>query len=658
MIMKGTTHKRMPWSMGLFVLLLACAILPVAAIEVEPEKIADKNGISATAVVNPPADSPSAAEEATTRKRQPLPSIDDEPAKAPAAPNTPVRTEKIVRTQDGGVVKKGHVSTEPNGDSRDSQLRRAEVRLHVASAEIAIIDAEVRVLKRIAEVFKAKYEKAKQANKRVPGSVSENEIRHFLHTYEGKVAEVERLVIKRKARTELAVLFAKKSAEVDKLEYEKAKQANKRKPGSVPESELLRFQRATEAARTEIEVRFAEKSADVAKAEYEKAKQANKRKPGSVSEIDLLRLRLRYERATAEYDAVNKLMVNEDATLPKECDAVCVGWDESWRVYGYSAQRGKWHTWSSPPTGPIRSRAVFAYTRTRVAVMDGNRSAGWDNDGEPSGWLLDLASDTWSRIPPIPLQKPKSVRAWLSSLEFVGGELVAIGSVKDQGFAAVFDIRDRRWSRVNREMPIPPKIRTLHSAINWKVVFWGGYPYPEHLGAVYDVAENRWSKIPSAPLEFSYMMAGTKWNGNLFVCGGRQKEVYQALGARFDPTSNKWSRITDPPPYVGEAAATTTIGDQWFIFTWHNERSAPDKFSSIYNFKTQKWRKIPRSPLGRHDVAYAAALNDNKVLVYGGWEGRTEKFVRDAAIFDISTNSWKQIDPVPGDVPFALHPGW
>ena len=150
MIMKGTTHNRMPWSMGLFVLLLASAILPVAAqstVEVNPEKVADENGISETAVTSPPVDSSSAVEEETKETPKPLPSIDDPTAKAPAAPKTPARSDKKttihgckihldetpiasqingtikkVLTRYGDVVKKGQVLAELEGLSKGDKL--------------------------------------------------------------------------------------------------------------------------------------------------------------------------------------------------------------------------------------------------------------------------------------------------------------------------------------------------------------------------------------------------------------------------------------------------------------------------------------------------------------------------------------------------------
>jgi hypothetical protein len=341
--------------------------------------------------------------------------------------------------------------------------------------------------------------------------------------------------------------------------------------------------------------------------------------------------------------------------LPQACDAVCVDWDDAWQVYGYTLGDQKWHVWESPPTAPI-GHGVFTYTASKVAVMDGN-GIGMNLQRELSGWLLDIASNTWSRIPAIPLDAKPSAGAWLSFVEFVGDKLVAIGSVQGVGFAATFDIPSGKWTRVNTEMLIALKERTIHGVIDSTVAFWGGYPNAEHLGAVYDVAEDRWTKMPPAPLKFGYEMGMAVWNGSLVVCAGKQRDGYQPHGARFDLATNQWSLIATVPSYVGMAAAVTTVGDKMFIFTNHDE-DEPGRESSIYSLRTDEWRKVPRSPLIRHDVAYAVGLGRDKVLVFGGWNGQTERFVRDAAIFDLTSNSWTKIDPVPGDVPAALHPGW
>jgi hypothetical protein len=105
------------------------------------------------------------------------------------------------------------------------------------------------------------------------------------------------------------------------------------------------------------------------------------------------------------------------------------------------------------------------------------------------------------------------------------------------------------------------------------------------------------------------------------------------------------------------AAAVATVGEKMFIFTNHDAHE-PGRESSIYDLSTHEWRVVPPSPLVGHDLAYAVGLGGDRVLVFGGWNGRDEQFVRGAAIFDLPSNSWTQIDPVPGDVPRALHPGW
>jgi hypothetical protein len=163
--------------------------------------------------------------------------------------------------------------------------------------------------------------------------------------------------------------------------------------------------------------------------------------------------------------------------------------------------------------------------------------------------------------------------------------------------------------------------------------------------------------MPPAPLKFGYMMGKSVWNGSLVVCGGNQPDVDQPHGARFDLASNQWSLIASIPPYVGRAAAVTTVDDKMFIFTNHDE-DEPGRESSIYDLGSDEWREVPQSPLIGHDVAYAVGLGRDKVLVFGGWNGQTERFVPSAAIFNLSSNLWTKIDPVPGDIPKALHPGW
>jgi hypothetical protein len=111
--------------------------------------------------------------------------------------------------------------------------------------------------------------------------------------------------------------------------------------------------------------------------------------------------------------------------------------------------------------------------------------------------------------------------------------------------------------------------------------------------------------------------------------------------------------------------ACAAAGDELFI--WSGKSAAAEVAgesklcteAAVFNFVTRNWERLPESPLPPRSLSFAKC-SGRTVTVWGGWDssGRTAKFYRDAATFDLEKRVWQRIPDLPGEVPDALHPGW
>jgi N-acetylneuraminic acid mutarotase len=199
--------------------------------------------------------------------------------------------------------------------------------------------------------------------------------------------------------------------------------------------------------------------------------------------------------------------------------------------------------------------------------------------------------------------------------------------------------------------------------IEGKLYIWGGYgpgfdptrpkaAGPLADGAVYDPARNSWEKLPDAPVKFGevgYGMVWAVWRDRFVLFGGRK----QRTGAIYDPGTRNWEKIAEAPFDVGVLSACAVNGDRLFLWSGYAEAC---KNGAVYDFVKKEWKRIPEAPIALRGLTYAQPVG-NKVVVWGGWRP-PKTFLRDGAVFDLDKETWERIPDLPGDVPFALHPGW
>ena len=329
-------------------------------------------------------------------------------------------------------------------------------------------------------------------------------------------------------------------------------------------------------------------------------------------------------------------------TLPSQLVAACVTWNEAWVVYGMAKDCSQWHTWVSPAVARP-GRTLCAQNKDFVAIVGHRRDHSTERHA-PYGWLLMVSENRWIPIPPVPVENTYD----LAFIELIDQRLLVVGESGSKGYAAVFDLCSADWISAC-VAPHDVDIRSGHAVVENSYLNWAT---AGKRGVVFDFERNVWSRMTESPLDFDHEIATCAYDDEFVVCGGRDSR--QRLLAAYTPTGNSWQLMAKLPPMVHPALGSIRVGDSFFILSIDEQT---DVRSSTYNFLTNEWRRAPAAPLPRMTSPHIRPVDDDKVMVYGGWDPVSERFIRDAAMFDLGEQRWRRLPPVPGDVLAALHRG-
>ena len=222
-------------------------------------------------------------------------------------------------------------------------------------------------------------------------------------------------------------------------------------------------------------------------------------------------------------------------------------------------------------------------------------------------------------------------------------------------------IRADSWERLSR----PPANDVLpgpdRGAAVWtgkELILLGSYTYrppgsprrPPN-GLAYNPATRRWRVLPDPPLQPNEGVGGPPvWTG---------KELILApAGRAYDPAANTWRRFTPAPtgwlPRVGGSEPVWT-GAEVLVWGTADRDEASRKTidggrGAAYDPATDRWRRLPRSPLNYRTGAIVAWTGRLLLVISGscGDEGRIR--CRDGAAYDPAANTWTPIPAPAGGV--------
>lgn len=173
----------------------------------------------------------------------------------------------------------------------------------------------------------------------------------------------------------------------------------------------------------------------------------------------------------------------------------------------------------------------------------------------------------------------------------------------------------------------------------------------------YDIAANRWTKLPRSPLSFRKGSA-VQWTGReLLVWGGAdyEKGGARALGdgAAYDPVTRTWRTLPPAPMHASAGAASVWTGSQMLV--WGGSKHPGGGSDSevgdgaAYNPATNTWARITPSPLPA-TTDPAAVWTGHEMLVFTS----TYQQTNDVAAYDPASDRWRSLPPAPESVRAAF----
>lgn len=224
-----------------------------------------------------------------------------------------------------------------------------------------------------------------------------------------------------------------------------------------------------------------------------------------------------------------------------------------------------------------------------------------------SSWSRDLdrydpATDTWTRLAPLPEEVREMVGVW------AGGKLYAISvwtSDSGPGNSYVYDPEQNTWSAM---APFVRKAANPSWAVVGDRIFVIGGVDWVHLDTIYifDTQTQTWSQGASgAPI--GELKAATAFGDKVYVfANGNVPHIY-------DPATDSWS--TARSIVLGSnARAAVTVDDLIYLIGGQDYREG---FVDVYSPLCDAWRRGPSMPTPRSGLG--ATVVDGRIYTFGGF---------------------------------------
>ena len=217
------------------------------------------------------------------------------------------------------------------------------------------------------------------------------------------------------------------------------------------------------------------------------------------------------------------------------------------------------NTWTPLPNFPARgvTHAGIATDGRALYVAGGYiANADWTFQvfGTKAVWRYDLTTQTYSRLPDLPVERAAGQLEELDGkLHYFGGTNLA--RTQDVGDHYVLDLA-RGASAWTVAAPLPNPRNHLGSAVLGGLIYaiGGQHHHDEHLTTqatvnAYNPATDRWSSLSDLPLAVSHIANSTFVLGGRIIVAGGEKAHLQSVGGvyAYDPASNTWTALTSLP---------------------------------------------------------------------------------------------------------------
>jgi hypothetical protein len=262
------------------------------------------------------------------------------------------------------------------------------------------------------------------------------------------------------------------------------------------------------------------------------------------------------------------------------------------------------------------------------------------------------APGTWRTLATPPSDIGYSTaHVWTGTQLVVWGQAVGVNG-SHTPVATLYDLAANKWSDLP-SAPVAPRSGHVGVWTGAEVLFWGGASTPSGDaagdGVAYNPATRAWRRLPKAPI------AGTSgaeavWTGTeLIVWGGYAQccpidsTIHDVHAAAYDPAENSWAKIADvPKPWSGDDGNAVTISYDGGMLVWRRNRLG------VYERLANRWRDLGSPQVPGDQCATtsgpvgSAVATGGLVRVWTGGCGAVHGFA-----FDLSAEQWRQLADAP-----------
>lgn len=163
---------------------------------------------------------------------------------------------------------------------------------------------------------------------------------------------------------------------------------------------------------------------------------------------------------------------------------------------------------------------------------------------------------------------------------------------------------------------------------------------------VYDIAGNAWAALPDLPLGLNHP-GMTAVNGTVYVVGGFiQGPKASARAFAYDVAARTWRELPQMPVKAAAPGVVTYLGKVWVFGGTAQDswKGAGGRNVQVYDPSTNAWTVVNSAmPMGKQHIG--AAVLGTKVYISPGRMPREDNTCQE---YDLATNTWRVMNPMPG----------
>ncbi|MEW5760666.1 MAG: kelch repeat-containing protein, partial [Candidatus Thermoplasmatota archaeon] len=256
---------------------------------------------------------------------------------------------------------------------------------------------------------------------------------------------------------------------------------------------------------------------------------------------------------------------------------------------------------------------------------------------------------------------------WLqtSDTDFSTGTLTNV-IIKGMGEDAQIELAkvDGDWTqKSSSNTPSPRAEHAMTTIYNEdKIVLFGGYDGSAYKDDtwVYDLSDQQWylkSLINKPSARAGYAMASVYNDDKILLFGGYDGSAYKGDTWFYDLSDEEWTQESPsnkPFPRAGHAMASVYNDDKVVLFGGYDGINRLDD-TWVYDLSDKQWTKkdIDAKPSARSAHAMATIYNDDKIVLFGGYDGSACR--GGTWVYDLSDDQWEEKSPSNEPSPRRKH---